>query len=120
MKAIKWLKENGAVLCKCTGADADTWDQACKYLSDINNITANETLDWNIPYSKHHGLVTDISPWLQYQFNERIYYLDTSESFPSTKEKPGCWMGVAKNVGDALTYEILTDDTRQIIKRSIV
>jgi hypothetical protein len=29
---------------------------------------------------------------------------------PYTKEKTGCWLGVSKNLGDALIYEILTDD----------
>ena len=35
-------------------------------------------------------------------------------------EKSGRWMGVAHNVGDALTYKILTDDTKKIIFRSAV
>jgi hypothetical protein len=29
-------------------------------------------------------------------------------------------LGVAHNVGDALTYYILTDDTQQVIQRSVV
>jgi len=35
-------------------------------------------------------------------------------------EKSGCFVGVAEDVGDALTYFILMDDTQQVIPRSIV
>jgi hypothetical protein len=40
--------------------------------------------------------------------------------FPTTKERPGYWSGVARNVGDALMYVILTADTPQIIECSII
>ena len=35
-------------------------------------------------------------------------------------EKSGRWMGVAHNIGDALTYKILTDDTKKIIYCSAI
>ncbi|MGN5511036.1 hypothetical protein, partial [Campylobacter coli] len=45
-------------------------------------------------------------------------YLDTnSPSFPNSKELFGYWVGIADNVGNALTYQILTPDF-QIIARS--
>jgi hypothetical protein len=50
---------------------------------------------------------------------ERVYYLDYS-TFPSTKEKSGYWVGVSKNIGNALTYKILTDDKETVISCSIV
>jgi hypothetical protein len=37
-----------------------------------------------------------------------------------SKEKAGYWLGVAQNVGDALTYHILTDDTQMVIQRSVI
>jgi hypothetical protein len=37
-----------------------------------------------------------------------------------SKEKAGYWLGVAQNVGDALTYHILTDDTQMVIQRSVL
>jgi hypothetical protein len=36
------------------------------------------------------------------------------------KEKPGWWVGVAQNVGDAMTVKILTEDTKKIIIRSVI
>ena len=39
--------------------------------------------------------------------------------FPQTREKLGCWVGVAEHVGDALCFQILTDK-RTIINRSVL
>ncbi len=36
------------------------------------------------------------------------------------KEKSGYWLGPVENVGDTLTYSILTNDTVQVINRSVV
>jgi len=34
----------------------------------------------------------DISAYLQFQFYERIYYLDPTDKFPSTQYKPARWL----------------------------
>ena len=39
---------------------------------------------------------------------------------PESKKKLGRFVGIAENVGDTLTYKILTDDTEQVICRSVV
>jgi hypothetical protein len=62
----------------------------------------------------------DISALLSFHFYEPIYYLDIEEQTPYSKEKAGYWLGVAHNVGDALTYHILTDDTQLVIQRSVI
>ena len=50
-----------------------------------------------------------------------MYYLDDNGEFPSGfKEKLGRWCGLAENIGDTLTYWILTDDTEQLIARSVI
>jgi hypothetical protein len=91
-----------------------------KYLADIHNITTDETLDWQIPLAKRKGNTPDILAFLQFKYYEKIYFLDTQMKFPTTKERPGYWLGVAHNIGDALMYAILTADTRQIIECSVV
>ena len=41
--------------------------------------------------------------------------------FPSdTREKRGKFVGIAEHVGHVMTFRILSDDTRQIIDRSLV
>ena len=54
-----------------------------------------------------------------FRFWEPIYYkLDDSE-FPSQPtEKRGYFVGISEHVGHALTFKILTDDTKKIIHRS--
>jgi hypothetical protein len=49
-----------------------------------------------------------------------VYCLDVEEPTPFTKEKAGYWLGVAHNVGVALTYHILADNSQQVIQRSVV
>ena len=67
------------------------------------------------------GYAQDISPLLHYRWWEPVYYNDDDAQFPSgTREKRGRWVGVAENVGDILTYQILTEDTRQVINRSVI
>lgn len=41
-------------------------------------------------------------------------------SFPEVHEATGYWLGVARTVGDVLTYEVLTDDTQCVLTRSVV
>jgi hypothetical protein len=96
------------------------WIWAYQYLALVNNWTADRTLRWKCPHTKRFGVTPDISALLSFHFYEPVYYLDIVEPTPYSKEKAGYWLGVAHNVGDALTYHILTDDTQQVIQRSVV
>lgn len=120
LRAVRWLKEANKVLLKRTGAPGHVWLQAMQYLADIHNVTSDETLDWRTPKSVRVGTQTDISPYLQYQFWEPVVFLDTEETFPSTKEKLGRWVGVAQNVGDFFCWKIYDELTETIIERSTV
>ena len=66
------------------------------------------------------GETPDISNLIQFHWYERVYYYDPLTSFPESKEKLGRFVGIAENVGDTLTYKILTEKTEQIICRSVV
>ena len=120
LRAIRWLKRNIQVLRIRTGAPESTWYWMAKYLVDIHNITSDVTLGWTTPWSKRRGETPDISAFLQFRFYEPVYYLDTSQPFPSTKEKLGYWLGITDNVGDKLCFHILTSDTHRVIERSVV
>jgi hypothetical protein len=61
------------------------------------------------------GQVPDISPLLKYKFNEPFYYRDSNQVPGESTEALGYWVGMAPNVGHAMTYKILTADTRKII-----
>jgi hypothetical protein len=67
------------------------------------------------------GSTHDISPLLHfYWWEDVLYHLDGSP-FPSgSREGRGNFVGIAEHVGHAMTYKILTADTKQIIFRSSV
>jgi len=62
----------------------------------------------------------DISAYLQFVFWERVYYYDDKEHYPSTKQKAARWVGVADNVGNKMTFRLITEDTEQEIQCSVV
>ena len=84
------------------------------------NRTACATLNWRTPIEIAFGETPDLSVLLQYSFYEQVLYLDSDTKYPDLKEKPGRFVGIAENCGDALTYLILIEDTNQVISRSIV
>jgi hypothetical protein len=51
-----------------------------------------------------------------------VLYLDPVAKFPETteKEKPGFFVVFADNVGDSLTFKILTNDLSGVLHRSVV
>ena len=49
-------------------------------------------------------------------FYEPVYYRAHEPGFPSeNRESSGRFMGIAENVGHALTYKILNEDNEKII-----
>jgi hypothetical protein len=61
-----------------------------------------------------------MSALLSFQFFEPIYHLDVEQQIPTLPEKAGCWLGVEHNVGDAMTYRVLTDVSQRVTQRTIV
>ena len=111
------------LLLKRTGAPASTWLLALLYVVYILNRTATASLDWRTPLEVLTGTTPDISPMLQYQFWEPVYYkVGTNKpSFPSEPpEKLGRFVGMAETVGHAMTFKVLTDDTQKVIYRSVL
>jgi hypothetical protein len=59
------------------------------------------------------------SQLLFFRWYEPVYYKVDNSDFPlDSHEKRGCWVGIAEHVGHAITFKILTDNTRKIIYRS--
>ena len=85
----------------------------------MKNLAA-QALNWKTPYEALTGSTPDVSVLMQFHFWEPVYYMiHDKQSFPSqVNEKLGRIVGISENVGDSLTYIVLTDDTKQIIHRS--
>ena len=58
-------------------------------------------------------------PSYSISFEEPVFYHDHTEKFPKTKEKCGRWLGVAHNIGDAMTFKVLAENN-QILERSVI
>jgi hypothetical protein len=98
------------------GAPDIVWLQAMEYMADVFNNTADESLGWITPIQKQKGHTPDISAFLHFTFYEKVYYMDSNATYPSSKEKTGYWIGVSKHLGDALTYEILAGKHAVIVR----
>ncbi len=98
----------------------DLWYLATEYAAYLLNHLAIESLDWKTPIEVATGETPDNSNLLQFHQYQKVYYYDPKAAFPTPKEKIGRFVGVAENVGDTLTYKILTDDMRQVIYHSVV
>jgi hypothetical protein len=102
------------------GAPEGTWLLCVHYVADLLNHLANKNLDGIAPLAKLNGVNPNISAFLGFRFYELVLFASENRWPSESHERSGRWVGVASNVGDALTYKILTDDTGEIIYRSAV
>ena len=103
-----------------SGAPADCWLLAMQYVCHVLNLLASSTLKWIPPLQALTGQKQDISALLVCTFWEPVYYNPHEDGFPSQpNEELGHWVGVASNVGDALTFKLLSP-SQKIIARSVV
>ena len=121
-RRIQDIKKHTNVLLDRTGAPATMWLLCMLYVIDLHNHLAGPGLDHKTtPIYKAFGFIPDISKFLQFHWWQRVLYKVDSVTFPSSSyEGIGRFVGIANHVGDVLTYHILTDDTQQVIARSMV
>jgi hypothetical protein len=118
---IATIEANTNNIMNRTGAPDSTWLLCVTYVCYVFNHLAHESLDNRTPLEVLTGSTPDISVLLQFYFWEPIYYRLEDPPFPSGgTEKRGRFVGIADSVGDALTYQILSDDTNKILYCSSV
>jgi hypothetical protein len=91
------------------------------------NLTASRTLNWKAPLQCLTDQVPDTSIFMLFEFYDEVYFKhpadasDDNTSYPARlTEKKGYFVGFSKHVGRALTYKILTNDTRKVLHRSVI
>jgi hypothetical protein len=115
------IKANLEWLMAYLDVDPDCWLLALRYVCDVMNLTSERILGWRPPAEVATGLTQDISILLFFMFWDVVYCTRYANEQPgSTKgqETRGRFVGFAWDVGHALTFLVLTDDTRTVIKRS--
>ena len=104
-----------------SGAPSYCWLLALMYVCFILNHTVCDAIGGKVPLQVATGSTPDISPLLRFGFYEPVYYRIDDSDFPSdTTEKLGYCVGIAEHVGHAMTYKVLTADTKKVIYRSNV
>ena len=104
-----------------SGAPAKLWLLALMYTAFLYNHFAHESLGWRTPLEIYHGSTPDITAITKHHFHEKVYYALDDTAFPSgTTEAAGWFVGFSPNVGDALTFKVLTCDTLEVISRSTI
>ena len=87
------------------------WLLALTYVVFILNNTASPMLNYISPSTYLTGTSTNnISPMLRFYWWEPIYYKLDDYHFPSeSRELRGRFVGIAENVGHAMTIKVLTE-----------
>ena len=104
------MKTHTQVILDRSGAPEYVWLECAKWLADVHNVVADESLGWRSPLECRHGTTPDISAYIMFSFWEPVYYLEPTTPHPHSKELPARFLGVAENSGDALTFRILTEN----------
>lgn len=103
-----------------SGAPGHCWLLAGKYMCDIENHLAKKSLGWKTPMEWMHGFTPDISPILQFQFYEPVFYkLHDHDKWGGSNEALGRFVGFADNIGHAMTFNILTEDGHVIARSDV-
>ena len=85
----------------------------------VRSVTAVGSLHWRTPIEKLTGSTPDISSLLCFKFWEPVYYRIDDSDFPSdSTERLDHLVGISEHVGHALTFKVLTNDTKKVIHRS--
>ena len=116
--AIRELKKGVSRKLRQTGAPKRLWAYCSDWVARVKQRTATELCDGDTPLQVLTGETVDISEEVQFDWYERVYFIDPS-SFPETKHEMGRVLGVASRVGQAMTFNILKSNA-QVVSRSSV
>ena len=101
------------------------WFLCLEWVCDVMNHTSEESLGGKPPLQILTGQTLDISILLYFMFWDVVYVTRYDDSQYSgmmgskkSSEVRGRFVGFAWNVGHALTFKVLTDDTKKVINRS--
>ena len=117
-RKIQDYKKGTNRLLDRTGAPSHLWFYALLLWVGLLNILV-DPVHGKCPEEVATGVSADVSAYMDHTFYDPIYYYDETQSFPSTKEQLGRWLGPALHCGDALTFYVLTENN-QVITRSTI
>jgi len=117
------VKANLEWLMSFLDVDPDCWLPALNCACSVMNLTAEKILGWRTPQEVADGETPDICIPLCFMFWDIVHCARHANEQPGSQkgqEIRGCFVGFAWDVGHKLTFLVLTDDTRKVIKRSVL
>jgi hypothetical protein len=100
---ISTLKDTCNRIMDRTGAAGELWLLCITYIASLLNHLANPNLRNLPPLTKMYGTTVDISHFLEFHFNQPVFYASNNKWPSESPEKSGRWVGVADNVATVLT-----------------
>lgn len=118
---IRELKKGVARRQRLSGSPKRLWCCLTEWVAAIRRHTAwdNPALNGRTPAEIIQGDTPDISEWAQFDWYEYVWYIDPASKWPTEKRKLGRWIGVASDVGAAMTFWILPKSCKPIARSSV-
>jgi hypothetical protein len=103
-----------------TGTPVEFWCYAIEWAARILSLTAQNlpALKSRTPEEAMVGHTPDISEFAHYTWFEWVWYRDVT-AYPETSISLGRWIGVASDVGQPMTFWILTQNCTIIARSSV-
>jgi hypothetical protein len=119
-RRIQEVKSMANAVMDRTGSPTYFWLLCMTYCVYILIHLSHPILEDRAPLQVAFGTTVDISSMLCFFFFQPILYYGHDSPFLQSRKKPGRFVGFSKTIGDALTFMIHTDNTKEIIHRSVV
>ena len=103
--------------------DPDCWLLALNYACSVMNLTAEKIIGWRAPQEVATGETPAISVLLHFVLWDIAHCARHANNQPDSQkgqEIRGRFVGFAWDVGHKLTFLVLNDDSRKVIKRSVL
>ena len=115
LKRLTWR------VLRTTAMPIEFWCYICEWAARVLSLTAHDlpVLRSRTPEEVVTGRTPDISEFAHFDWGQWVWYRDVS-SFPEPNVFLGRWLGVAHDVGQAMTYWILTAKGTVIARSSVI
>ena len=99
-----------------TGIPKRLWCFVGEWCAAIRRLTAHDipSLDGRVPEEGYTGNTPEIAPYAQFDIYQYVWYMN-----PHSERKLGRWLGPAKSHGAEMTFWILLNSCRPIVRSSV-
>ena len=111
---IKELKKHHRRTMNLRRVPEVLWDYSMEYASSIRQLMARSNHEWRTPFEWMTGDTPDICEYIDFTFHGLVKFWEPGEG-----EKLGRWLGVARNIEQAMVYYILKENI-QVVAQSTV